>query len=360
LIRKLTIGFVVVLAISVGAYFHFHHRKPPLETAYAGNRQVTLWSSTAQVREEVATVDFGERLDVLERFGDQDRVRTKAGLVGWTNEDQLLSADAWQKARDLDAQTAALSLQAKGQTRERGNLHVDAARDSARIWQLDRGVPMELFERRTVDVPTPPGATGANTAAGAGGAEGTETRKEEWWLVRAQVSLQHGQIGQPDAAQFALSGWILGRFVDLDVPEPLPNYASSAGMRIVAWFELNHVIDADGNQRPQYLVVGARGSEGQPCDFTLMRAFTWGQRKERYETAFVESDLCGKLPVRLTAAKAPGGDATFTFEDWGAGKSEMRTYRMHQTIIRRVLERQTTGAKPALRAKGARKKHVRA
>jgi hypothetical protein len=348
--RKLLIGFVVVLVIVVVAYLHFHHSKPPLETAYAGGRQVTLWSTTAQVREPVATVNFGERLSVLERFGDQVRVRTTSGVVGWISQDQLLSPDSWQKAKNLEAQTATLPLQARGHTRVLGNLHIEPARESPRIRQLDRGVPVELFERRTVDVPSSPAATGSD---GAGAGPPSAPRKEDWWLVRAQVPDQTGQ-GAQGGGKAAFSGWILGRFVDLDVPAPLPDYASSAGMRIVAWFELNHIVDAAGNARPQYLVLGTRGPEGQPCDFTLMRAFTWGEQRQRYETAFVESDLCGKLPVRLTPAKA-GGDAMFAFEDWSAGTSEMRTYRMHQTIVRRVREAGSTPVRPA---KPARRKHA--
>jgi len=81
--RKLLIGLLVVLVASVAAYFRFHRTKPPLDTVYAGDRQVTIWSTTAQVREPLGTVTFGDRLDVLSRFGDQVQVRTPAGITGW-------------------------------------------------------------------------------------------------------------------------------------------------------------------------------------------------------------------------------------------------------------------------------------
>jgi hypothetical protein len=126
--------------------------------------------------------------------------------------------------------------------------------------------------------------------------------------------------------------------VDLDVPSPLPDYASAAGMHIAAWFVLNRATDASGNARPQYLVVGTRGPEGQPCDFTLLRVYTWSQQGQRYETAFVESDVCGKLPVRLTQPAAPRGDVTFAFEDWSKGTSVERTYRMRENVVRRMRE----------------------
>jgi hypothetical protein len=131
---------------------------------------------------------------------------------------------------------------------------------------------------------------------------------------------------------------MLGRFIELDMPSPLPDYATSAGMHVIGWFELDRVPDAEGKMRPQYLVVGQRGGEGQTCDFTLVRVYTWSVRRKRYETAFVESDVCGKLPVKVTKAEAGGRDAAFAFEDISGRAAEERTYRMHQTIVRRVRE----------------------
>jgi hypothetical protein len=332
--RKLLLGFVVVLAIGLGFYWRSHHAKRPIEAAYAGSREVTLWSTTAQVREPVATVAFGERLDVLEKFGDQARVRTASGVVGWTSQDDLLSAEFWRKAQDIEAETAKLAPQARAHTRVLSNLHIGPARDSPRIRQMDRGVPVDLFERQAVEVPSASPATVADEGGSGPRPDGEkpEARKEDWWLVRAHLP------GSSTTEGLTLSGWLLGRFVDLDVPAPLPDYASSAGMHIVAWFELNRVADASGAAKPQYLVIGTRGPEGQPCDFRLMRVFTWAKQKQRYETAFVESDLCGKLPMKLAAATSPGGNATFAFEDWSKGTSQMRTYRMYQNVVRRIRE----------------------
>ena len=131
--------------------------------------------------------------------------------------------------------------------------------------------------------------------------------------------------------------WGIGHDVAIPwIPSPLPDYASSAGIHIVAWFELNRVTDSFGHARPQYLVVGNRGTEGQACDFTLLRVFTWGIKRQRYETAFIESDVCGKLPVKLTPTASPGADATFAFEDLSSRTSENRVYQMQQTMVRRV------------------------
>jgi hypothetical protein len=320
--RKLSIGFVVVALIAVVLYLHWHHSRPPLEAAYAGNREVTIWSTTAQVRSPVATVSFGDRLDVMGRFGDQVQVRTASGVVGWASEHDLLATEFWQRAKNLGAATETLPVEARGRTRVLSNLHLDPGRDTPRIRQVNKNVAVELFERRPLEVASPSVAK-ANDPESAEG--GPEARKEDWWLVRAHL---------PD--QSVSSGWILGRFIDLQVPAPLPDYASAAGMRVVAWFELNRVSDSAGEGRPQYLVLGVRGAEGQACDFTMMRVFTWGNQRQRYETAFVESNVCGKLPLKLKSGTTPGGDAEFSFQDLSDSASTQRFYRMHQTMVRRV------------------------
>ena len=325
-VRKLLVGFAVVLVICIAAYLRFHHSKPVLEVAYAGSRQAILWDSSAEIREPIGTLKYGDRLDVLNHFQQQVKVRTTAGLIGWVAQSDLLSVDLWQKMQDLEARATSSPVEARGATRVISNLHIVAGRESPRLRQIGKGIPVEMFERQAVEVPaaaTPPTPAAAHSDEGDSAGSPAALRKEDWWLVRAHL-----------ADQTTVAGWILGRFVDLDIPAPLPDYASSAGLRIAAWFELNRVADLSGGERPQYLVVGTRGPEGQACDFTQMRVFTWGKQSQRYETAFVASDLCGKLPVKLT--RAPGGDASFTFEDWSSGNSQQRLYRMHQTSVRRV------------------------
>ena len=325
-VRKLLLGFVVVLVICIAAYLRFHRSKPVLEVAYAGNRQVILWDSSAEIREAIGTLKYGDRLDVLDHFQQQTRVRTTAGLLGWVAQSDLMSVDLWQKMQDLEAMAKASPVEARGSTRVISNLHIVPGRESPRLRQIGKGIPVEMFERQAVEIPATaiaPTPAAAHSDEGDNAGAPPAARKEDWWLVRAHL-----------ADQTTVAGWILGRFVDLDVPPPLPDYASSAGLRIAAWFELNRVADLSGGARPQYLVVGTRGPEGQPCDFTQARVFTWGKQSQRYETAFVASDLCGKLPVKLT--HTPGGDASFAFEDWSPGSSQQRLYQMHQTSVRRV------------------------
>ncbi|MFZ0882379.1 MAG: SH3 domain-containing protein [Candidatus Acidiferrales bacterium] len=324
MIRKMLLGFAVVLVVVVGLYVGERHATAPPEIAYSGNRSVAVYSTSAQVREQVSTVNFGERLDVLQRFQDQVKVRTHDGVVGWVAERDLLSADSWQRMKDMEKKAEGMTVEARGHTRVLSNLHFGPGRDTPRIRQLNKDVSLDLLTRQTAEI-KPAIVENADQESSAPAPEG---KKEDWWFVRAH-----------SADQGALAGWVLGRFIDLDVPQPLPDYASSAGMRIVAWTQLSRVTDASGKPMPQYLLVGTHGPEGQPCDFTMMRVYTWGKQRERYETAYVESDVCGKLPIERTQTAGAAGDVTFWFQDLSGGTAEKRTYEMHQTIVRRVREK---------------------
>lgn len=333
--RKMVVGLALFTIVAVAAYLRFHHKKGPIDVAYAGNRQVTLYSTTAQVRAPVAIVNFGDRLDVLDHFDDQVNVRAPNGVTGWVNERELLSADLWANARDLATKAATMPVEARGHTKVLGNLHLDAGRDAPIIRQLRKDVSVDLLAHQVAEVPT---ANHGNADEENSAAEPEQSKKEDWWFVRAQ-----------DSGEGTAAGWILGHFIELDVPEPLPDYASSAGMRIVAWFDLNHVQDSAGQPKTQYLVLGAKGPEGQACDFNLVRVYTWGVKRNRYETAFVVGNMCGKLPVSLTRNAGSSGDITFSFADLSSGGEVRRTYQMHQTIVRRVRQpgerKQSKGAR---------------
>jgi hypothetical protein len=325
----MSLGFVIFLVICVAIYLRVHHPKLALGTAYAGDRGITLYDSSAQVRSPIGTVNYGEPLQIEQRFGDQVEVRTPAGLVGWTTDGELISTELWQQEKDLNAKTGVATPESRGHTRVLSNLHLDPGRDTPRVRQLKKDIPIELFEREAVAIPAnnspaavsqPESDTGPEPAAP--NADGP--KKEDWWLVRAQLDDKN-----------SVSGWLLGRFVDLDVPEPLPDYASNANMRIVAWFTLNPATDSDGHSVPQYLLVGASGPEGQPCDFTTMRVYTWAKTKAQYETAFVQSDVCGKLPIKIVRMPY-AQEATFTFQDPGDGSQQV--YRMRQTIVRHITD----------------------
>ena len=404
---------VILLACIVVAWSLRRPRPPQYSEAYVGDRAAVLWSTTAQVRQPVATLHYGERVAILRHTAEQSQVRTTDGIQGWVDNRLLMDPALWKKAASLLAGVKALPVQASGRTRALSNVHIEPGRDTPRIFQFGRNVPVVVFERRLTFAPHAAQSGAGEDAAGgedtakqgaeksaADGDENKDDKKEDWLLVSRVIpqktvvaaaaspaanSLPSAGTASPDAAsapapqsgpssgsatsklplstpggpvsaaspesadaseETPIAGWVLARFVELDPPDPIPDYSNAAGMHVVAWMVLNTVPDPGGD-KPQYLVAGARAAEGQLCDFTLLRAYTWGVVRQRYETAFVEDNLCGRLPIRVRATPA-GPEFNFAEADQPAVE---RLYRMRQTMIRRVTDSDASrrNLRPSLR-----------
>jgi hypothetical protein len=348
--RKLLVAVPLLCLVAVLAWF-FRPKHETLGEAYISERSVTLWSSVAQVREPLGTLHYGDHVDVLARRNDNTKVRAGAAGVGWVDTRFLMEPALWQRSAKLLEQAKTMSVQARGRTKVATNLRVEPGRTQPRLYQFARGVAVEIVGRAVADWTQ---VSDEKEAA----AEPQEAKKEEWYLVRGLATRPPGESAartadtttttQAGDQTIPVAGWVISRFVEYTLPEAVAEGAASANVRPVAWFELNKVNDPSGD-KSQYLMAGARGSEGQPCDFTTLRVYTWDLRKTRYETAFIENDLCGALPITIT--RGPRNEPEFRFHDMDGNKGE-RVYRLIQTVVRRI--RQEGDAPPR---KNAAKKH---
>src|ERR1051326_6626351 len=343
--RKLLVAVPLLCLVALAAWF-FRPKHEYLGEAYVSERSVTLWSSVAQVREPINTLHYGDRVDVLARRNDTVKVRTVAGEIGWIDARLLLEPSLWQRSVKLLDSAKAMPVQARGRTKVQTNLRVEPGRTQARLYQFTRGVPVEIVQRAVADwVQVSDERENSNEAQGA--------KKEDWFLVRGLATRPPGETSnrsaetntttRPGDQTVPIAGWVVARFVELDLPEPVHEGMASANVRPIAWFELNRVNSSSG-AKPQYLVAGTKSGEGQPCDFTVLRVYTWNERRTRYETAFIENNLCGQMPVRV--GKSPKDEPEFRFHEMGASKDE-RTYRLMQTVVRRIREPGETTRKSA-------------
>jgi hypothetical protein len=337
-LRRL-IPVLFLLLVVGGLTWWAQSSRPPAEypMAYVVQSSAIVWNSNAQVRQPVTTLHYGDHVTILQRSGERAEVRSDAGAQGWIDEPALMDADLWQQAAALLDRVKQMPVQARGHTRTISNVRLTAGRDGPRIFQFGRNEPVVVLERGTSPVP----------AEGPASAGEVLPKREDWLLVLRTPADETG-AAQPAASAGAglaasqgatgartpavpIAGWVLGRFIELDPPAPIPDYFTASGVRVVAWMELNRVLD-EGEPRPQYLVAGARGGEGQPCDFTLLRVYTWGLTRHRYETAYIENDVCGRMPIRVTAGAA---GEEFRFADPLQDGAD-RVYRVRQTTVRRV------------------------
>lgn len=340
--RKLLVAIPLLILVAVVAWV-LRPKHEFIGEGYISERSITLWSSVAQVREPVDTLHYGDRVEVMARRNDNVKVRTASGEVGWIDGRLLLEPALWSRSTKLLEQAQAIPVQARGRTKVQTNLRVQPGRTEPRLYQFGRGVPVEVVGRAVADW--------AQTNDEKETATDTPSKKEDWYLVRAVATRPPGESAartaetntttQPGDQNIPIAGWVVARFVELDLPDPVREGIASANVRAVAWFELNRVADSSG-EKPQYLVAGTKGPDGQACDFTTLRAYTWNGKKSRYETAYIENGLCGALPLRV--GKDAKGEPEFRFRTLDGDKGE-RVYRLIQTVVRRVREPSEGGSK---------------
>ncbi|HEV7511059.1 MAG TPA: hypothetical protein VGO27_05140 [Candidatus Acidoferrum sp.] len=344
--RKLFIAIPLLCVVAAAAWI-FRPKHDVLGEGYIGERSVTLWSGVAQVREPLDSLHYGDHVEIVARHNDNVKVRTTSGETGWIDARSLMETALWQRSAKLLGEAQELPVQARGRTKVATNLRVLPGRTQPRLYQFGRGNPVEIVGRAVADIPQ---VSDEKESAGDAG----DRRKEEWLFVRGLATRPPSEANprtpdtstttQPGDRTSPIAGWIIGRFVEMDLPDAVRAGTSSANVRPVAWFELNKVNDISG-VKPQYLVAGSRGTDSQPCDFINIRVFTWNPKKARYETAYIENNLCGMMPVRI--GTGPKGEPEFRFHIRNAnspgsnsqvGNSDERVYRLIQTVVRRIRE----------------------
>jgi len=335
--RKLLVAIPLLILVVIAAWI-MRPKHEYIGEAYVSTRSTALLSSVAQVRQEVGELHYGEHVEMLAKRNEFVKVKTGAGQIGWVDAHQLMDPQLWQRSIVLLKNAEALPVQARGRTKVATNLRVEPGRTEARLYQFGRGIPVEVVGRATADWVQVSDEKENSNPEGA--------KKEDWFLVRGVAMRPPGETTAktgaaipstataPGDGSAPIAGWVVARFLELDEPDPVREGASSANVRPVAWFELNRVADENG-EKSQYLLAATRGPEGQACDFTNLRVFTWNKKKTRYETAFIQNDLCGALPIRIGAG--PKSEPEFRFKSMGGAKEE-QTYRLIQTVVRRVRE----------------------
>jgi SH3 domain-containing protein len=341
--RKLLIAVPLLGLVVLVAWL----ARPKRETtgeAFVSEQVVPMLSGIAQVRQQVGMLRYGERVEVIGKRNEYVKIRTAAGAVGWVDGHELMDPPLWQRSIKLLEQVRNMPVQARGRTKVSTNLRVLPGRTEPRLYQFGRNVPVEVVGRAVADwVEVSDEKESSN--------EPQETKKEDWFLIRALATRPPGESSaraqdtttttQPGDQTVPIAGWVVARFVELDLPDAIREGAASANIRPLAWFELNRVPDPSGD-KPQYLVAAARGPEGQACDFTALRVYTWYGKRSRYETAFIENNLCGQLPIRV--GRGPKGEPEFRFRVMDGNKEE-RVFRLLQTVVRRVREPDDTSGK---------------
>lgn len=278
-------------------------------TAYVLPRSLDVLDTTAQIRSVIGHLKAGDRVEVLATTAHWSKLLLAGDSTGWVETRYLLDGATYERGRSVLKSLNESTVQAQGHTSTSTNLRLDPARDALSLGELAQNEPLDIFARRLVERPTD-----AQAPAKA-------ARKQDvWYLVRTKSS----------------AGWLLGRFVDLDVPPGIAVYAQ--GVNMVAWVVLKTVQDG-GNTVPEYLVADRMGAEG--ADFNHIRVFTWWLKNHKYVTAYVESGFSGHFPITTSeltdtdyyAQRSPYFRLRLTDDD---GHEYQKVYGLFDTIVHAV------------------------
>jgi hypothetical protein len=244
----------------------------------------------------------------------------------------VLDQATYDKFQQLAKESASDPVLSKGILRESYWLRDAPGRESDRFYLLHPNTKLELLER--VSVPRPEAMPLVPTKNGAPAAP----VYEDFWLARDP----QGQVG-----------WVRGGALDEDVPEDVAVLVPNE--KVVAAYVIRTVTDPEANtpsgQVPEYLAALAPWKAGLPYDFDQIRVFTWNVRRHRYETAYLEHDLEGYLPVKVgqetfgretdpvfSFEVATGDSATINAKTGRAeaGTPAMESFRMEGVIVRKI------------------------
>jgi SH3-like domain-containing protein len=306
-----------------------------LEVAYVSAPQATLRDRVATVFNKTGVVKNGDRIQVLERDRRFVRVRTDNGTEGWVEQRFLVTQQVYDGFQKLAQQEQNDPIQAAGTTRNDTNIHLEPGRETDHLYLLSQGNKVSILKRATAEK-TLPGVAPKPSDDASGQPSRAPGVLEDWWLIRDP----QGHLG-----------WVLARMVDLDTPLEIAQYAES--QRIVAYFVLDQVSDAD-KKVPQYLVMLTEPHDGMSFDYNQVRVFTWNVRKHRYETAYRERNLNGVLPVTVGQENFDKEGTLPVFmlrvkDDTGTVAD--RKYKLNTPIVRRVLAPGEQAPRPVTKRK---------
>ena len=292
--------------------------------AYAGPPSLNLRKDLGPRASVVATAKHGDRLDVLETRRRFVKVRTPAGVEGWTDLNLLLSDQQMSDLRQLADAARQLPSQGAATVYEPLNIHAEPFRQSPSFFQIPEGVAVEVIGHRVsshnappapkptvahrtsptkkktssksspfllplpTPPPVPPDLMELSRPSGAVAEEKPATLPEtapafdDWALVRTRA----GDVG-----------WALARMLVMSIPDEVAQYAE--GHRITSYLPLGTVTDKEKNETKQNWLWTTATFKQLPYEFDSFRVFVWSIKHHRYETAYIERNVKGYYPAEV-------------------------------------------------------------
>jgi hypothetical protein len=246
----------------------------------------------------VATLRHGDHVEILGNRRRFVKVRAKNGAVGWTDRGSLFSPEQMAELKALGERAARLPSQGEATVLDTLNVHTEPSRPSPSFHQIREGEHVAVVGHQLTPRTSP------------------ELPPDDWSLVRITSTN---------------SGWVLTRMLFMSIPDEVAQYAE--GHRITSYFSLGEVKDGEQIKHNWLWTTIEKGRE--PYQFDSFRVFVWSLRRHRYETAYIERNLIGYYPVRVTPVPDAPSQFSLVIEDKD-GTRMLRTYMFQGFRVRLV------------------------
>jgi hypothetical protein len=123
------------------------------------------------------------------------------------------------------------------------------------------------------------------------------------------------------------AGWVLTHMLAMAIPDEVAQY--SEGHRITSYFAMAEVHDED---KVKYDWLWTTQSQTDvPYDFDSFRYFVWSPRHHRYETGYIQRNVIGYYPVKVTPGPQPTFSVILQDDDGKLYRNDfvLQGYRVH-------------------------------
>ncbi len=311
-------SFSIVAALSVAVLAcscnEQQQAEPAIGHAWAGPANLKLHQEIDPKSPTVATVHFGDRLSIVAQRRRWYRVRTAAGVEGWTSDRELLDAGQMQRLRVLAAETDGMPSQGVATTFGNLNVHAEPSRQSPSFVQVKEHEKVDVIahkvtprnaalERRELIPPRPKEQKKEKPSKIPSPPAPPVPPPPPHWLELSK-EIEPPELNEPQPQgpvdDWTLvrtgngqSGWVLTSGLYLMIPDEVAQYAE--GHRITSYFSIGKV--RDGDQQKDIWLWTTSETLDEDHDFDSYRVFTWSLRHHRYETAYIQRRERGFFPV---------------------------------------------------------------
>jgi hypothetical protein len=356
-----------------------------LGEAFVGPARLPLREHLTARAPLVATLQHGDRLEIIGRRRRFVKVRTTDGKQGWADSRLLLSSADMKDLRSLAERAAQSPSQGKATAFDLLNAHTAPNRQSPSFFQITPEDRVDVITHlRAPRVPFEPPSFDDDSPAAQLARARKQKKKQpdvppppagpppslpEEWLEMSQPRFSQPPSRTPAAAKSPApqssptpstddwtlvrdkqgrAGWVLTRMLLMTIPDEVAQYAERA--RITSYFQLGSLKDRTV-EKPTWLWT-TLSRTAVDHHFDSIRIFTWSTRRHRYETSYIERNLTGWGPVLLHQS-SPGQPLGFSLIVQEKDGQTMRRYYAAQGARFRLVRREPAEVPPPWYAKSA-------